>query len=416
MQKTLRWVGIGLILLGAFLVALALVRGEPGPAPAPSPTQTLEPSTPMHTATSTPVRTPTPEPIVPTARPSATPTPPATSTVTATVTLPSITPTATASPTVTPTPLPPTATPVPAQSARWRVGVSIPTGSPRDYDLDALGVGWVMNWRAYAAPPVPAGVEFAQMVRMKGGQLSHDAATLTAIAAANPGAIWLVSNEPDVRWQDNVTPETYARLYHAAYHAIKAGDPGAVVAAGGIAQPTPLRLRYLDRARETYLAEFGALLPADAWQIHNYMLREERDSWGVDIPPGFSEDTGALYGVDDSGNLELFKQQIYAFRRWMAARGYQGLPLLVTEFGIPMPADYGFPPERVAQYLRETWRFFATATDGGIGNPNDGGRLVQRWCWFSMAHSPYPAGDLINLETGQWTAVGRAWLAWVQQQ
>jgi hypothetical protein len=290
----------------------------------------------------------------------------------------------------------------------------VPIGAPRDYDLNALSVGWVMNWRAYAAPPVPAGVDFAQMVRMKGGALSHDPATLTAIAGANPSALWLISNEPDVRWQDNVTPETYARLYHEAYGAIKTGDPGAVVAAGGIAQPTPLRLRYLDRVREAYQAQFGVPIPVDAWQIHNYMLREKRDSWGVDIPPGFSEDTGVLYSVDDSGNVEAFKRQIVTFRQWMAARGYQGLPLLVTEFGIPMPEDYGFPPERVAQYLRETWRFFATATDGSVGHPNDGNRLVQRWCWFSMAAPTYPTGDLVDLETGNWTPLGLAWLEWVR--
>lgn len=318
------------------------------------------------------------------------------------------------SPTVTTQPPTPTSAPALSSGERWRIGISLPIGSPLDYDLDALGVGWVMNWRAYAEPPVPAGVEFAQMVRMKGGKLSLDPATITSIAAANPGAIWLISNEPDVRWQDNVTPETYATLYYDAYHAIQAGDPNAIVTAGGIAQPTPLRLAYLDRVRVAYQAQFGAALPVDAWQIHNYMLREERDSWGVDIPPGFSENTGVLYSVDDSGNLDVFKQQIYTFRRWMAERGYQHLPLFITEFGIPMPQDYGFPPERIAEYLRETWRFFATASDSNIGNPNDDGLLVQRWCWFSLAAPTYPSGDLVDLETGDWTPLGRAWLDWVQ--
>ncbi len=372
------------------------------------------------TVTPTPTQTPTPEPIIPTARPSATPTTPtkvtatATSTVTSTASAaepkPTSTATAQATTSLTVSPPSPTQTPAPVSSERWRVGISIPLRTPLDYDLDALGVGWVMNWHAYAAPPVPAGVEFAQMVRMKGGKLSLDAATITAIAAANPGATWLISNEPDVRWQDDVTPETYARLYHDAYHAIKAGDPGALVAAGGIAQPTPLRLAYLDRARAAYQTEFGAPLPVDAWQIHNYMLREERDSWGVDIPPGFTDDTGVLYTVDDSGNLDLFKRQIYDFRRWMAERGYRNQPLLVTEFGIPMPEDYGFPPERVQGYLRQTWTFFATATDGDLGHPGDGGRLVQHWCWFSMGYPPYPTGDIVNPETGAWTHLAETWM------
>jgi len=344
-------------------------------------------------ATSAPAQllTPTPEPLVPTAAP----------TVLATVT-----PVATLSPTVAvPFILPP--------EERFRLGISVPVRSPQDYDLAALGVGWVMNWNAYAAPPVPPGVDFAQTVRVMGGMLTPDAGTLTAIAAANPGALWLIGNEPDVRWQDNVTPETYARLYHEAYNAIRAGDAGANVAPGGIAQPTPLRLRYLERFLAVYQSEFGEPLPAQAWHIHNYMLREERDSWGVDIPPGFSEDQGQLYAVDDSGNLEIFRAQIFSFRAWMVAQGYRALPLVVSEFGIPMPEEYGFPPERVATYLRETWNFFATATDPALGNPHDGGRLVQRWCWFSMADPVYATGNLIDLETGAWAPLGRAWLALV---
>jgi hypothetical protein len=222
----------------------------------------------------------------------------------------------------------------------------LPGGAVETYDLRTLGVGWVMDWSVRVTTALPSGVDFAQTVRMKGRVLTPDAATLTSVAAARPGAMWLISNEADVRWQDNVDPGTYARLYHEAYTAIKAGDASAAVVAGGIAQPTPLRLRYLDLVLEAYRAEFGAALPAQAWHIHNYMLREERDSWGVDIPPGIPDATGVLYSIDDSGNVDAFRAQIVDFRRWMASRGYAGLPLFVSEFGVTMPADYGFPPER----------------------------------------------------------------------
>ncbi|MEA3396889.1 MAG: hypothetical protein U9R05_05450 [Chloroflexota bacterium] len=385
-RQIFRVLGWGGLVLGAILVLWGW-SGRATSAPAQLPTPTPEPIVPTATLVA---QLPTTEPVISTEAPTilmtAEPSPPV--------------------PTVEdPFVLPP--------EERFRLGISVPARSPQDYDLAALGVGWVMNWNAYAAPPVPPGVDFAQTVRVKDGVLTPDAAELTAVAAANPGALWLIGNEPDVRWQDNVTPETYARLYHEAYSAIRAGDAGANVAPGGIAQPTPLRLRYLERVLAAYQAEFGEQLPAQVWHIHNYMLREERDSWGVDIPPGFTDDTGALYTVDDSGNLELFQAQLYTFRRWMAAQGYRDLPLVVSEFGIPMPEEYGFPPERVATYLRETWRFFATATDPALGNPHDGGRLVQRWCWFSMAFQPYPTGDLVDLETGAWTPLGRAWLALV---
>jgi len=269
-----------------------------------------------------------------------------------------------------------------------------------------------MDWAARSTTALPPGVAYMPTVRMIGGTLRPAAATLTAVAAARPGSTWLISNEPDVRWQDNVEPATYARLYHEAYTAIKAGDPAAVVAAGGIAQPTPLRLRYLDLVLEAYRAEFGAVLPAQAWQIHNYMLREERNSWGVDIPPGIPDDTGVLFSIADSGNLDIFRSQIYDFRRWMSSRGYGGQPLIISEFGVPMPEDYGFPPERMAEFLRETWNFFLTATDGSLGDPNDGGRLVQRWCWFSLADPVYATGNLVSSD-GSWAPLGRVWISYV---
>ena len=387
-----------LFLAGAVLLTLALLSSRAAVSPAALPTATLAP-----------LPTSTPEPLIPTATVTSQP---------ATATLPAATVTSQPA-TVTPLAATVTAPASPGafdfpEGELWRLGVSVPLNAPSAYDLAALRVGWVMNWKAYVAPPVPAGVAFVQTVRFKDGVLSPPAETLTAIAAANPGASWLISNEADVRWQDNVTPEVYARLYHEAYTAIKAGDPGARVAAGGIAQPTPLRLRYLDLMLESYAQAYGAALPAQAWHIHNYMLREERDSWGVDIPPGLPEATGVLYEIDDSGNLEAFRAQIWAFRRWMTERGYGGQPLLVSEFGIPMPEDYGFPPERVQTFLRETWRFFLTATDAALGAPADGGRLVQRWCWYSLADPVYATGNLVTLDSLEWTPLGRAWIAQVK--
>ena len=431
--------GLGLIVIGAILIALSslpdgaatalpLIGQTPTsmPTSTPAPTRTPEPLIP--TRTSSPTRTkasasPTPTP-TPTTLPASEVTPVSTSTPRPTSDAPTALPstnTPESTPTIAPT-SPPETSPPPAgfnvpPGERFRLGVSIPYGasSPQIVDvLDALEVGWVMDWAVRSSPALPPGVEYAQTVRFRGGKLSPEAATLTAVAAARPGSLWLISNEPDVRWQDNVTPEVYAQLYHEAYTAIKAGDPGAVVAAGGIAQPSALRHRYLERALTAYHASYGASLPAQAWHIHNYMLREERDSWGVDIPPGLPDDTGVLYGVDDSGNLAAFRAQIYDFRRWMAAHGYTGQPLIISEFGVPMPPDYGFSEARMAEFLRETWQFFLTAADPALGNPADGGRLVQRWCWFSLGYPDYPTGNIINLETRTWTPFGETWLSYVR--
>ncbi len=296
---------------------------------------------------------------------------------------------------------------------RWGVGVAV--GPISKYNITHLHLGWYLDWRARADPLRPGGVEYVQMVRLKGGLLRPDAETIAAIARANPGSLWLIGNEPDVKWQDNVEPAAYARLYHEAYTAIKGADPPAQVAIGGVSQPTPLRLRYLDAVLDAYREQFGVEMPVDVWNVHNFILREERGSWGVDIPPGLPDDRGVLYEIDDSGNLEAFRRQIWDFRRWMAARGFGGRPLIVSEYGIPMPEDYGFPPERVVAFLRGTFEFFLTAADPALGDPADGYRLVQRWCWYSLDDTTYPTGRLFDPQTGAMTAAGEGWISMVAQ-
>jgi hypothetical protein len=405
-SRWLRGLGWLLILAGAALVFAALSRPSPLPTPVPAPSPL-----PMAPAS------PTPEPLVPTR----TPLPP---------TMPGSTPIASAAVSIGATATPHAATTVPSiptatvtvhasritdhasrftYQSRFRWGVGVAIGPISRYNIDPLRLGWYLDWRARPDPSRPGGLEYVQMVRLKGGVLQPNAETLAAIARANPSSLWLVGNEPDVKWQDNVEPAAYARLYHQAYTAIKGADPTARVAIGGVSQPTPLRMRYLEAVLAAYREQFGAAMPVDVWNVHNFILREERGSWGVDIPPGLPDDRGILYEIDDSGNLEAFRRQIWDFRRWMAAQGYGGWPLIVSEYGIPMPEDYGFPPERVVAFLRGTFEFFLTATDPALGDPADGYRLVQRWCWYSLDDTTYPTGRLFDPQTGAMTVVGEGW-------
>lgn len=413
----LRFAAAALTLLGAVLVIASLVRQD-----GVQRTRAPEMAPPVSIALPPAYSTGTPEPLVPTRTPSLSPSQ-ATSTpasaVTPSVVAAPVTPNApdgTVTPTLyaslTATAGAPTAFTVPLAD-RHRLGVSLAAPADRYVDLAPFRVGWTMDWRVHDSVALDEEVAFAQTVRIQSGVLGAAPARLTAVATARPGSLWLIANEPDVRWQDNVDPETFARLYHDAYTAIKAGDPSAVVAAGGIAQPTGLRLRYLDMALGNYQDRYGEPLPADAWHIHNYMLREERDGWGVDIPPGLEDNAGVLYQIEDSGNIAHFQAQIQAFRTWMANRGYAGLPLIISEFGVPMPADYGYSPQVVAAFLRDATWYMLTATDSVSGVPDDGYRLVQRWCWFNLASREYPTGNLVDVDTGGWTELGWEWLVMV---
>ncbi|MCP4538744.1 MAG: hypothetical protein GY832_16545 [Chloroflexi bacterium] len=297
---------------------------------------------------------------------------------------------------------------------RWGVGIT--KGPISQYDLGTLSLGWYLDWTAQIDPPRPDGVTYAQMIRLSGGVLRPSVEEIADIARANPSSLWLVGNEPDVIWQDNTMPATYARLYHDAHTAIKDADSTAQVAIGGVSQPTPLRLAYLDAIMEAYRQQFGAEMPVDVWNVHNFILQEKRGAWGVDIPPGLPDAQGMLYSIDDGGSLAIFRQQIVDFRRWMTRRGYQNTSLIVSEYGILMPEDYGFPPERVTAFMTGTFDFFLTATDPTLGYPADDYRLVQMWCWYSLddAADHYPTGNLLNPQTGKMTAIGEVWAAYVE--
>jgi len=295
---------------------------------------------------------------------------------------------------------------------RFGVGVALPISATQN--LSATGAGWYLDWETHANPFGPADMEFAQMVRLKDQRIRPDLNTIATIARQRPGSLWLIGNEPDVPVQDNVTPQKYAAAYQTIYSALKEADPTSRIAIGGVTQPTPLRLQYLDLILAAYRDQFGQAMPIDVWNVHNFILQEKRDGWGVDIPPGLSVDDGTLYTIDDSDNLAIFRRQIIDFRRWMADRGYRNSELIVSEYGVLMPADYGFSEERVRNFMLETFDFFTTATDTAIGLPGDGNRLVQRWCWYSLSDEVYPTGNLIDNVSGKMTVLGQAYAAYIQ--
>jgi hypothetical protein len=277
------------------------------------------------------------------------------------------------------------------------------------YDVTSLNVGWYLDWGTAVAPPQPGGAEYFQMVRLSqvgnGFTFQPTTNTLYATIDANPGAVWLIGNEQDRRiYQDDLEPEIYARAYHHLYELIKGRDPTAQIAIGGVVQPTPLRLQYLDLVWDTYVQEYGTPMPVDVWNVHSFILREISpdhpqaqqpgyEVWGAGIPRGAQFDSvmeGILYQYSHQDDLAIFRQRIIEFRHWMAARGQRDKPLIVTEYGVLFPEDYydengrQFSAERVSAFMQGSFDFFRTYTDPSIGYPADGNRLVQRWAWFSV--------------------------------
>jgi hypothetical protein len=321
------------------------------------------------------------------------------------------------SPTALPAPIASTATIAQLPySLRQRVCVGVPFPDGAAKLLSELRPGWYLDWSYSASPAHPGSAEYAQMVRVPRGEIVPDLETISQVAQQNPGALWLIGNEMDVIWQDNATPEQYAAAYHEVYTTLKQADPASRVAIGGISEPSPLRLRYLDRVLQVYRERYGQDMPIDVWNVHNFILPEERGSWGADIPPGIEATRGLAYTIEDHDNLGYFKQQLIDFRRWMAQRGYRDKELIVSEYGILMYEDYGFDYPRVRDFMLGSFDVMLNTIDAESGLPADGNRLVQRWCWYSLTDGNYPTGNLANVATGELTPLGRDLKAYLDGQ
>jgi hypothetical protein len=403
---------LGVLAAGAALVLLALSQfpdsswpvdsHRPSPTPAPTLTEPILPPPPTVSGSPVPVTpslTVTAAPLTVAPRFSST-----LESLQAARTPGLPTPTSVPSPTVT-RPSPPT---LGLLRPRQRLGASSGSLAVGPELAERLGLGWYLDWAVRPEVFRSSEVAYMPMVRLADGEILPDGEELREAARAMPGALWLIGNEPDVKWQDNVTPEDYAAAYQHLYALLKEEDPRCLVAIGGVSQPTPLRLRYLDRILAAYERAYGQPMPVDVWNVHNFILREERDSWGVDIPPGMDDQSGRLFEITDHDDLATFQQQIIDFRRWMVTHGEQNKPLIVTEYGILMPAEYGFRAERVEEFMVGTFDFFRTAIDPALGQPADGYRLVQRWCWYSVYDARYPTGNLVGRGGGTLTPLGQA--------
>ena len=264
-------------------------------------------------------------------------------------------------------------------------------GLVTDYDVAALHIAWYSDWGTRLRPATPGGLEFAQLLWVTDG-VGPSLDEVGTLLDANPGALWMIGNEPECTYAPgggNNAPEQYAPAYHELYEFIKAHDASAQVAIGGIVQPTPLRLKWLDRLLDYYQATYSEPMPVDVWNIHNMILQEKQGDWGCGIPKGLTETSGRLYQAQDNDNIVCFRQHILDFRAWMREHGQRDKPLIITEYGVLLPVEYGFSVERVNAFMTATFDYLLSARDAELGYPADEDRLVQRWLWFSLNGKPW---------------------------
>jgi hypothetical protein len=312
-----------------------------------------------------------------------------------------------------------------AQPPTTRFGINVAREEGKeitDYAVEQIHTGWYLDYTWREQPFRPNGMVYLPMLRRWHTDAAWQA-KLAAAVTATPGATWILGNEPDNREQDNRTPDDYARFYHTAYTFIKTHDPTSHIAIAAITQPTPLRLRYLDFVLRAYQRRFGTKLPVDLWTVHGYIF-PETGPWGIGVPPGMAAfaKEGKSYTAADHDNLAIFSTQLRAFRRWMATRGYGDKALILSEFGILLPPDYGYTNKKVVNFMHQSFAWLQSATDTAIGYAADGDQLVQKWAWFSLNYYTYDPttgighnGNLFEHSTGQLTPIGRAFAAYTSK-
>jgi len=204
-----------------------------------------------------------------------------------------------------------------------RLGVNhAGAGELLSFDLNPLRAGFFIDYRA-DTPTKPADMEQLRMVRLSQPDknstnyvASPSVATITTLAQANPGQIWLIGNEPDrIIYQDDLTPAAYARAYHELRQVIKSADPTAIVVAGNIVQASPLRLRYLDLVLAAHRNTYGQAMEVDAWGTHTFILNEQAGNWGAELPRGVASTTKYIFGIGVDVADELDAREVSAALR-----------------------------------------------------------------------------------------------------
>jgi len=264
-----------------------------------------------------------------------------------------------------------------------------------DYDISELHIGWYSDWLTTREPLCPGGIKYAQVILVRAGLYPTNTLELTATVAANPGSLWLIGNEPEGKYgQGNRTPGEYADIYHHLHTLVKGIDPTAWIAIGGVIEPTPLRLQWLDMVLNGYESRFGEAMPVDVWNIHAQILQEKAGSWGAEIPAGLTATEGRLYTLLHNADPDIFRQLVIEFRQWMKDKGFENKPLIISEYGVLMPSDYladDIPSgeQKVIEFMCSTFDFVVHAADPNLGYPADDNRLVQQWLWYSLNSQPY---------------------------
>ena len=300
-----------------------------------------------------------------------------------------------------------------------RFGITVPYNDGLDQLIESINVRAVLDWRLENTNMnLAEGVEYIHVIRVSDAAWADGAllTTLSSVVPNHPGDVWIVGNEPDrFYYQDSVTAEVYAQRYYDIATLIKSIDATAKIGFGSVVQPTPIRIRYLQKSLDeleklTNNNKSEAMALIDIWSIHSFILNELPGQWGAGVPVGFEydwDDAELITNFADTHSIEKFKERVIDFRSWMNSIGEKEKPLWITEYGSlfpPIDRDPSDPlyqnyvnisDELTSKFMIDTFNFMLNTLDSSTGLTIDNNRLVQRWFWYSLNDYRYNFGGTL---------------------
>jgi len=256
-----------------------------------------------------------------------------------------------------------------------RFGISA-VFSVEGYDLSKLGAGWYINWDY--KPFEQTNLEFIPLIAGYVGKHNVSLKYLDNVRKYilenrqnyPDGMIWLIGNEIGyIPQKDSRTPEQYVEDYHKCYEMLKGINSSYKVAVGPIVLSENKQyvkrkyvegkggMHYLKRILQTYKNNYGQNIPVDFYTVTSHVFEK--------------------HGVD----IDIFKEQIINFRKFLAKQGESDKGLIITEFGCALK---GASITEIVDFMSDAFIFLSTAKDEKFGCTTDDKRLVQRWGWFTL--------------------------------
>lgn len=200
-----------------------------------------------------------------------------------------------------------------------RFGVILNNATHFQHTLDLVGADWYLDY-SFRVDDVPPGRQKALKVPFRD---KPEVGALQRAAKARPGSAWVLSNEPNVPGQDDLSPALYADQFYRYANALREADPTAIIVGPETLNfdttcsncaGYPAGRAWIDEFRAAYRTKYGGEPPIDVWSLHTYSL-----SW--DVLPQRDYATQA--------------RELAAFRSYLdALPDHRGKPIWLTEFSV----------------------------------------------------------------------------------